>query len=74
MLKARGGPGNGVLPFYADFTNPDPVIAGWLRRYQRAGVPLYLLFLPNEETPHVFSEVLTQDAVLKELEKVARSE
>jgi len=65
---------HGVLPFYADYTNADPVIAEWLRRYQRAGVPLYLLFRPGEEKPHVFSEVLTKEAVLQELEKLPTNE
>jgi thiol:disulfide interchange protein DsbD len=60
---------HGVLPFYADFTNPDPVIAEWLKRYERAGVPLYLLFRPGEPAPHVFPELLTKETVLMELEK-----
>jgi thiol:disulfide interchange protein DsbD len=64
---------HGVLPFHADFTNRDPVIAEWLKRYQRAGVPLYLLFRPGEQEPHVFPEVLTTDMVLRELEKIAKS-
>jgi len=60
---------HGVMPFHADFTNRDPVIAEWLRRYRRAGVPLYLFFRPGEPEPHIFPEVLTTEMVLRELEK-----
>ncbi len=65
---------HGVLPFHADFTNRDSVIAEWLTRYQRAGVPLYLLFRPGEQKPHIFPEVLTTEMVLRELEKIAGRE
>jgi thiol:disulfide interchange protein DsbD len=63
---------HGVTAIRADYTNQNPVITEWLKRYQRAGVPLYLLFRPGEPQPHVFPELLTKEMVLKELGKIKR--
>ncbi|OGV71608.1 MAG: hypothetical protein A3K19_19090 [Lentisphaerae bacterium RIFOXYB12_FULL_65_16] len=60
----------GVTAIRADYTNQDPVITEWLKRYGRAGVPLYLLFRPGEAEPHVFPEILTKTLVMEELEKI----
>lgn len=62
----------GVVLIFGDYTNQDPVITEWLQRYQRAGVPLYLLFRPGEDEPVVLPEILTSDIVLKELEKLPK--
>jgi thiol:disulfide interchange protein len=56
--------------FRGDFTKKDPVILEWLTRYQRAGVPLYLLFDPQRPEPVVFPEILTKPMVLDELKKL----
>jgi thiol:disulfide interchange protein DsbD len=63
---------HGVTAIRADYTNQNPVITEWLKRYHRAGVPLYLLFRPGEAQPHVFPELLTKDMVLAELAKLKR--
>ncbi|MBB6478771.1 protein-disulfide reductase DsbD family protein [Spirochaeta isovalerica] len=52
-----------------DFTSGDRVIARWLAKYERAGVPLYLLFRPGEEA-HVFPEFLSIGMIEEELEKI----
>ena len=41
----------GVVKILADWTRPDPEITTALREQGRNGVPLYLLYLPNEEKP-----------------------
>ena len=61
---------HGVTAIRADYTNQNPIITQWLKRYNRAGVPLYLLFRPGEAKPHVFPELLTKEMVLAELAKI----
>jgi len=41
-----------------DFTLEDEEIALWLRKFGRAGVPLYVYFKPGEE-PYLFPELLS---------------
>ncbi len=55
----------GVVPLKADWTRRDPVITEWLRRYQRAGVPMYLV-LPSDPSREaiVLPEVITSSLVL----------
>jgi thiol:disulfide interchange protein DsbD len=53
----------------ADWTNRDPTIAAELERYDRAGVPLYLLF-PPEGDAIVLNEILTEQHVLDALERM----
>lgn len=60
----------GVVLFKGDNTKKDPVIGEWLKKYDRAGVPLYLLFRPNEGKAHVFPEILTPAMVIDELNKI----
>ena len=52
-----------------DFTAGDREIAKWLSDFERAGVPLYLLFRPGEKAI-VFPEFLTQSMIEKELMKI----
>jgi len=60
----------GVVPLKADWTRRDPVITEWLRRYQRAGVPMYLI-LPKDpgREPIVLPEVITSSLVLDAFER-----
>jgi thiol:disulfide interchange protein DsbD len=60
----------GVLTLKADWTNGDPVITEWLRKFDRIGVPLYVLYRPGEPDPVLFPELLTQRIVLDELNKI----
>ncbi len=46
----------------ADWTNRNDEIAKFLAEHGRYGIPFYLLYRPGQE-PHVFSELLTKDAV-----------
>ena len=62
-----------VLFVKADYTNQPPDIADALRKMKRAGVPAYILFRKPVTTRADFwigSELLTQDAVLAELNKL----
>ncbi|CUS55734.1 Cytochrome c-type biogenesis protein DsbD,protein-disulfide reductase [hydrothermal vent metagenome] len=48
----------------ADFTRKDPVIAGELKRRQRAGVPMYLWYAAGATEPEILPEVLSQKLVI----------
>jgi thiol:disulfide interchange protein len=58
----------GVVPLQADWTTLDPDITTMLRQFHRAGVPLYVIFLPNRP-PIVLPELITQQIVVDALEK-----
>ena len=49
----------GVVYMKGDYTLPDPVISEWLKRFKRAGVPLYAYYPPGKD-PILLPEVLTR--------------
>ena len=54
-----------VALFRADWTHADPAISQTLQKFNRDGVPLYLLYSPaNKAAPQVLPEVLTPGIVL----------
>ncbi len=61
-----------VLTLKADWTAFDPVITEALKKFERIGVPLYVLYRPGEEAPVIFPELLTTNLVLGELAKIGR--
>jgi suppressor for copper-sensitivity B len=50
-----------------DWTNPDPVITDFLRKYERFGVPFNIVFNKMNPAGLVLPEILTPDIVLKAL-------
>ena len=62
-----------AVAFIGDYTREDPRIAEELKRFQRAGVPLVLVYPknPNAE-PIVLPALLTPGIVLDALEKASR--
>lgn len=68
-LEALGG-----QVFRADYTDKDPRITDELRRYERAGVPLVLVFpADTTKSPLVLPTLLTPGIVLEALEEAAKS-
>jgi thiol:disulfide interchange protein DsbD len=51
-----------------DWTNYDPVITDLLEQHQRSGVPLYLLYPPQQE-PVVLPQLLSSKTIIGYLEK-----
>jgi thiol:disulfide interchange protein len=49
----------GVEILYGDYTNADPVIAKWIKRLGRAGVPVYAFYRPGAEKPRLLPELLS---------------
>ena len=60
----------GTAQLVADWTNRNAAIANELARYDRSGVPLYLLFPPEGE-PVILNEILTEQHIIDALERVA---
>lgn len=64
----------GVQLVRGDNTKNNPVILEWLNKFNRAGVPLYVFYSPNEPEPVVLPEVITRDMILNQLEKIEPAE
>jgi thiol:disulfide interchange protein DsbD len=62
----------GVVPIKADYTRKNPLIHGWLQRYGKAGVPMYLV-LPadSNKQPWTLPEALTTGIVVDALREAA---
>jgi thiol:disulfide interchange protein len=61
----------GVVAFKADWTSYDERITAELARYGRGSVPLYVLYAPGVEAPHILPEgiSLTPGVVLRTLDE-----
>lgn len=63
-----------VVPYEADYTVKRPEIAEELRRFKRAGVPLYLVYRPGDtRDPEVLPELLTPQMVIDALRRAGPS-
>lgn len=58
----------GVTVLVGDWTARDEAIRAELARHGRAGVPLYLLYVPGAERPEVWPELLGADQVIEALQ------
>lgn len=61
----------GIVFMVADFTNRDERIAEELRRRERAGVPMYLLYGPGEREPRLLPQTLSPSLVMREIAAVS---
>lgn len=57
----------GVVKLKGDWTNRDPEITSLLKELGRAGVPLYLFWIPGAAQPRMLPQVLTESLILSEL-------
>jgi len=48
-----------------DYTNKDPVIDEWIKKFGKAGVPVYVYYPPDGSDYILFPEILTF-AILEE--------
>jgi thiol:disulfide interchange protein len=62
---------HGVISMKADWTTRSDAITQYLAEHGRYGIPFYLLYRPGRE-PHVFSELLTKEAVISEIEQASQ--
>lgn len=62
-----------VVPLQADWTRRDPHITSWLERFDRAGVPMYVVIPPTGvQDAILLPEVITPNMVIEALEQAAR--
>jgi len=59
---------NHVVYLVGDWTNGDPKLTRVLRRFNRPGVPLYLVYLPGRDAPEVLPQLLTPERVISAIE------
>jgi thiol:disulfide interchange protein len=57
----------GIVKLKGDWTNRDPEITSLLKDLGRAGVPVYLLWVPGAERPKILPQVLTESLILDEV-------
>jgi len=63
-----------VIPYEADYTNYSKTIKEDLKRFGRAGVPMYLVYKPGDpEHPEVLPEVPTQQNIIDALRRAGPS-
>jgi len=62
-VKAAFERGN-VLLLRADWTRRDPTITAELARFNRSGVPVYLVYTPGAPEPRLLSEILSVPEVV----------
>lgn len=64
---------HGVVYMVADWTNHNAEIAALLKRYQRNGIPLYLMYPADPaQEPLILPQILTKGSVIDALEAVSR--
>jgi thiol:disulfide interchange protein DsbD len=59
-----------IVYLKADWTNKNSEIERVLSKYQRSGVPLYLLFIPGREEPLILPQLLTRQIVIDAFSQV----
>ena len=63
---------HGVVYMIADWTNEDPKIAELLKKHQRNGIPLYLMYPADPAAaPLILPQLLTKRMVIDALEDVS---
>ena len=62
-----------VILYYADNTKRNPILDSWLKKYDRAGVPLYLYFDKRYPNGFIFPEVLTSDMIKNRINIIEES-
>jgi len=62
---------NNVTYLKGDWTNNDPVITEVLKRFQTSGVPLYLMYPSDPDSPaEVLPQLLTEGIILDAIERI----
>jgi thiol:disulfide interchange protein DsbD len=63
-----------VVPMQADWTDGDPQVTKLLNKFNRSGVPLYVIFPADKPTePIVLPEVIDQGMMLAKLDQAGAS-
>lgn len=54
-----------IALLYGDYTSRDPLIGEWIRKYGKAGVPVYAYYPPGSSDYRVLPEILTWNSIEK---------
>jgi len=60
---------NNITYLKGDWTNSDPQITELLGRFNRSGVPLYLLYPHGQGEVQILPQILTESMVIEALNK-----
>jgi len=60
---------NNITYLKGDWTNSDPEITELLQRFNRSGVPLYLIYPKGSGDAQVLPQILTESMVIGYLNK-----
>ena len=63
---------NKVIAMRADWTNSDPLITAFLKRFLRYGIPFNIVFGPKVPQGIILPELLTKNTVLSALKKAKK--
>ena len=63
----------GVVKLKGDWTNRDAEITSVLKELGRAGVPLYLFWVPGADRPKILPQILTETMILSELSSLQQA-
>ena len=61
----------GIIRMRADWSPPDPVIANYLHRFGRYGIPLDVVYGPRQPQGEALPELLTPSLLLQALDRAS---
>ncbi len=62
----------GIVYLKGDWTNSDPQITALLNKFQRSGVPLYLVYPRSSGPAQILPQILSESVVIEALTKASR--
>lgn len=62
---------SGIIRMRADWSRPDPVIADYLHRFGRYGIPLDVVYGPRQPQGEALPELLTPGVLLRALDRAS---
>ena len=61
---------NNVVLYRGDWTERDQKILNFIKKYDRFGIPVNLIFGPNQKQGIVLPEILTKDLIIDNINTV----
>ncbi len=58
-----------IATLYGDYTKKNPLIGEWIRKYGKAGVPVYVYYPPGKKDYIVFPEILSWSILEAKIDK-----
>lgn len=60
---------NGITYLKGDWTNNDPQVTKLLNKFNRSGVPLYLMYPNRDEAPEILPQILVETMLLEAISR-----